>query len=43
VVVFTRRVAESGQFTEIALELCERLAADPHVHVRKGVGWASSG
>lgn len=39
VVVFTRRVAGSGQFTDIALRLCDRLVDDPHPHVRKGVGW----
>ena len=40
VVLFTRKVAESGRFTDVALELCERLAGDPEVMVQKGVGWA---
>ncbi|TVR56549.1 MAG: DNA alkylation repair protein [Spirochaetaceae bacterium] len=39
VVIFTREVAESGRFTDIALEMCAPLARDPHMHVRKGVGW----
>jgi 3-methyladenine DNA glycosylase AlkD len=40
VVIFTRRVAESGRFTAVALELCDNLAEDPHPHVRTGVAWA---
>ena len=40
VVVFTRRVGESGRFTDEALELCDRLVWDEEDYVRKGVGWA---
>jgi 3-methyladenine DNA glycosylase AlkD len=40
VVIFTRKVAASGQFTDVALTLCDLLIDDPHLHVRKGVGWA---
>ena len=39
VVIFTRKVGSSGQFTDVALELCDRLARDPEDLVRKGVGW----
>ena len=40
VVVFTRSVARSGEFTDITLEYCERLIWDSEDIVRKGVGWA---
>jgi 3-methyladenine DNA glycosylase AlkD len=40
VVAFTRRIGESGEFTEEALRLCENLVHDPEDLVRKGVGWA---
>jgi 3-methyladenine DNA glycosylase AlkD len=40
VVIFTRSVAASGRFDEVASELCDNLAGDPHLHVRKGVAWA---
>mgnify|MGYP006267671713 CR=1 FL=1 len=40
VVVFTRKVGESGRFTGEALELCDRLVWDEEDYVKKGVGWA---
>jgi len=40
VIVFTRRVAESGRFIDEALDLCENLIWDKEDLVRKGVGWA---
>ena len=40
VVVFTRKVAASGRFNDVALELCDTLARDDEDMVRKGVGWA---
>jgi 3-methyladenine DNA glycosylase AlkD len=40
VVLFTRKVAASGRFTDVALELCDNLAFDPETMVQKGVGWA---
>jgi 3-methyladenine DNA glycosylase AlkD len=39
VVLFTRKVARSGQYTDVALEHCDRLKHDTHDMVRKGVGW----
>ncbi len=39
VVLFTRKVARSGEYTDVALELCEALRFDEHEHVLKGVGW----
>jgi 3-methyladenine DNA glycosylase AlkD len=39
VVAFVRKVGESGQFTEEALQLCENLVFDGEDLVRKGVGW----
>ena len=39
VVLFTRKVAQSGLYTEVALELCDRLKHDAEDMVRKGVGW----
>ena len=39
VVLFTRKVARSGEFTDVALEVCEALRFDEHEHVLKGVGW----
>ena len=40
VVLFTRKVAASGRFTDIALDLCDNLAHDEEDLVRKGVGWS---
>ncbi len=40
VVTFTRKTAESGNFIDIALELCDNLVWDREDLVRKGVGWA---
>lgn len=40
VVVFTRKIGESGKFTDEALELCYNLIWDKEDYVRKGVGWA---
>ncbi len=40
VVAFTRKVGESGEFTDEVLELCEKLVGDEEDTVRKGVGWA---
>jgi 3-methyladenine DNA glycosylase AlkD len=40
VVTFTRRVGESGEFTDIVLQLCDNLVNDPEDLVQKGVGWA---
>jgi 3-methyladenine DNA glycosylase AlkD len=39
VVLFTRKVASSGEYTDVALEHCERLKHDTEDLVRKGVGW----
>ena len=40
VVTFTRKVAESGEFTAEAQRLCENLIWDKEDIVQKGVGWA---
>jgi 3-methyladenine DNA glycosylase AlkD len=40
VVLFTRKVAASGAFTDVALEFCHNLAFDEEIMVQKGVGWA---
>lgn len=40
VVVFTRKVGESGKFTKEGLELCENLIWDKEDLVQKAVGWA---
>ncbi|MEM8857529.1 MAG: DNA alkylation repair protein [Chloroflexota bacterium] len=40
VVIFTRKVAKSGQFTDIALEMCDNLIHAEEDLVQKGVGWA---
>ena len=40
VVLFTRKIAESGKYNDIALSLCANLVHDKHDLVRKGVGWA---
>ena len=40
VVLFTRKVAKSGRFNDIALNFCENLVYDPEVMVQKGVGWS---
>lgn len=40
VVLFTRKVAKSGQFNDVALEFCENLLFDPELLVQKGVGWS---
>ncbi|MEM8781634.1 MAG: DNA alkylation repair protein [Planctomycetota bacterium] len=39
VVLYTRKVAESGRFHDAALANCERLKFDEEDMVRKGVGW----
>ena len=39
VVLFTRKTAASGLYTDAALEFCERLKHDVEDMVRKGVGW----
>ena len=39
VVVFVRKVGESGKFTNEALALCENLIFDKEDLVQKGVGW----
>lgn len=43
VVTFTRKIWESGEFTDEALELCDNLIWDKEDYVRKGVGWALKG
>lgn len=40
VVLFTRKVAQTGQFTDLALEMCHTLIYAEEDLVRKGVGWA---
>jgi 3-methyladenine DNA glycosylase AlkD len=40
VVTFTWEIAESGKFTEEALQFCENLIWDKEDIVRKGIGWA---
>lgn len=40
VVVFTRKIGLSGEFTDQALELCDNLIWDKKDLVLKGVGWA---
>lgn len=40
VVLFTRKVAMSGNFTAIALDMCDHLLFDKEPLVLKGVGWA---
>ncbi len=40
VVVFTRKIGESGEFTDEVLELCDNLIWNREDMVRKGVGWA---
>ena len=39
VVLFTRKVARSGLYTDTALRLCDKLKHAPEDLVRKGVGW----
>jgi 3-methyladenine DNA glycosylase AlkD len=39
VVAFTRKVGQSGKFTDEVLELCENLIWSKEDYVRKGVGW----
>ena len=39
-VTFVRKVAESGEFTEKVIHLCEILIWDEEDIVQKGVGWA---
>ena len=39
VVLFTRKVARSGSFNDIAFELCDNLVHAPEPLVQKGVGW----
>jgi 3-methyladenine DNA glycosylase AlkD len=40
VVLFTRKIARSGKYNDVALRHCENLKHDPEDMVRKGVGWA---
>jgi 3-methyladenine DNA glycosylase AlkD len=40
VVLFTRKVASSGQFNDVALKFCENLVYDQEDLVLKGVGWS---
>lgn len=40
VITFTRALAETGDFLDEALALCEALERDPEDLVQKGVGWA---
>jgi len=40
VVAFTRKIGESGKFTNEVLKLCENLIWSKEDYVRKGVGWA---
>jgi len=40
VVLFTRKVARSGEFNDFALEMCDNLIYDEEDLVRKGVGWS---
>ena len=40
VVLFTRKVAKSGQFNDVALGFCENLIYDQEILVQKGVGWS---
>lgn len=40
VVVFTRKIGESGKFTKEGLRLCENLAGAKVDLIRKAVGWA---
>ena len=39
VVVFVRKLGESGEYTDLALELCENLAESEVDLIRKAVGW----
>jgi len=39
-VLFTRKVAKSGKFTSIGIEMCNNLIFDKEPLVLKGVGWA---
>lgn len=40
VVLFTRKVAKSGQLNDVALHLCDNLKFDSEELVLKGVGWS---
>jgi 3-methyladenine DNA glycosylase AlkD len=40
VALFTRKVAASRRFTDIAAELCDNLAFDPELMVQKAVAWS---
>lgn len=40
VVLFTRKVAKSGKFNDVALNFCENLIFDQEDLVLKGVGWS---
>ena len=40
VVLFTRKVARSGLYNDVALALCDNLIYDPEKLVQKGVGWS---
>ncbi len=39
VITFTRKIGESGKYTDIALELCDNVIWDKRDLVRKAVGW----
>lgn len=40
VVLFTRKIAKSGQFNDFGLEMCHNLIHNEEDLVQKGVGWA---
>lgn len=40
VVLFTRKVAKSGKFTDVALEMCDNLVFNAEELVLKGIGWS---
>lgn len=40
VVVFVRKIGESGKFVDVVLQLCNNLTQDKENLVQKGVGWA---
>ena len=40
VVLFTRKIARSGQFNDLGLAMCDALVRDSEDLVLKGVGWA---
>jgi 3-methyladenine DNA glycosylase AlkD len=40
VITFVRKIGKTGQYTQICIDLCEKLIWDEEDLVRKGVGWA---